>query len=287
MEIQMRSRFFSVLFFIAVMPAGAIFLAGCSTAKEKIPMKPGRMQVADKEFLKYSKYVDGEKSHTFYMVSSVNASNNDVMVYLDIEKSDEEYKIPAHYSNYHAFIVYSARYNSIKEHYYNTSNVNTKAINYRIPAVYDLKIDWESNIATTTRIFDDENVEEKSSRVILSRQKIIMGFPYWDDDSLMMVGARTLDMKSGGIFYAIVPMFAKDPFPAYFKMLGRENVSTKAGTFKTLKIGFIIADPFMGSLLGPITTRLFLWKEDSERGLIVKCQFDNNINYLDDVSVWK
>jgi hypothetical protein len=265
----------------------AVFLCGCAGIKEKIPMKSGRMEVRDGEFLKYSKFVDGEKSHTFYIVSRVNASNGDVMAYLDIEKAGQENKIPANYSNYHAFIIYSARYNSIKEHYYNISNVNVGEIQARIPTVYDLKIDWDRETATSTRIFDDENREGKNSRIILNRQKLIKGFPYWDDDSLMMLGARTLDIKGGGIFYAIVPMFAKDPFPAYFNILGREDVVTKAGAFKTFKIGFIIADPFMGNLLGPLTTRLFLWKEDSPRGLIVKSQFDNSVNYLDEVSVWK
>ncbi len=121
----------------------------------------------------------------------------------------------------------------------------------------------------------------------MNKQKLEKGFSVWDIDSLESIGARTIDLNSGGIFYIIEPMYVKDPIPAYFKILGGETIETRAGVFKTIKVGFGISNPFLGKLLSPFAGILLFWIEDSPRGLIVKMQFGHDINILDEVSQWK
>ncbi len=108
---------------------------------EKVPVKPKQVEIQDKEFLKYSRFVDGEKTHTMYLVTIVNKNSHEILEYSEIVKAGDEMKIPSNYSNYQGYIIYSMTHNSINEIYYNTSNLDTQNMNVKIPSILDMKFD--------------------------------------------------------------------------------------------------------------------------------------------------
>ena len=260
-----------------------VLITGCSGSLQgPVPIKMKALSIPDREFLKYSKYVSGEKTDTSYFVGIMGPGGHDFTEYIEMVASGEESNIPANYTNYHYFIKMSLDTGSLIEQYSDYHDL-PQGLKGKAPDFIDLKIDYENHIASYVMKIKDKEEE----RVSYSKVKLKPGFPVWNMTSLLFAGPRLLDIKNKGLLYVIEPFYVKEPVPGSFKIIGKEFLETPAGRFNTLKVGFSIADPFLGKLLDIYTQSLFFWIEDSPRGLIVKTQGDNNINILDEVSVWK
>ncbi len=260
-----------------------VLIAGCSGSfKSSVPIKIKALSIPDGEFLKYSKYVNGEKTSTSYFVGRIGPGRHDFTEYIEMVTAGAESNIPANYTNYHYFIKMSLDTGSLIEQYSDYHDL-PQELKLKAPDFIDLKIDYENHLASYVMKIRDKEEE----RVTYSKVKLKPGFPVWNMTSLLFAGPRLLDIKSKGLLYVIEPFYVKEPVPGTFKIIGKEVLETPAGRFDTLKVGFSSADPFLGKLLETYTQSLFFWIEDSPRGLIVKTQGDNNINILDEVSVWK
>lgn len=96
------------------------------------------------------------------------------------------------------------------------------------------------------------------------------GYPILDLGSGMIEGIRFLDIRKPGIAYFVVPEIIKEPLPLSFRIIGKEKIVTPAGTFDTIKVGFLIADSFLERLMQKFTDETVIWIEDSDRRLVVK-----------------
>lgn len=212
----------------------------------------------------------------------MDKTHNTVIEYIEMMKAGEESKMPVHYTNYHYIIKISLENGSLVEAHSDFHDVPSER-NLRVPDFMDLKVDQENHTASCIMKIK-ENDEERTS---FSRMKLKPDFPVLNGTSLFFIGPRFLDISDKGIIYLIEPLYAKEPLPCTFKILGREIIDTKAGRFNTIKIGLAAADPFLGKLLSSIVQNVFFWVEDSPRHLVVKTHILNDTTILDEISVWK
>ena len=149
----------------------------------------------------------------------------------------------------------------------------------------EIHIDSEKNLAVVSQTSSENKSEKKS----MERIHLRGGYPVWDTVSAQFIGIRFMDIVKGGLFYVIIPPYIKEPLPCTIQILGRETVTTKAGSFKTLKLSFSISDPFLGRMIQVLNRQgsYFIWKEDSERGLLVKLDSQMMKIELEDIGIWK
>jgi hypothetical protein len=275
---RIQSALLGACFFVLIALTQAYSLGNRSPMA---PVKPKTPSVRDGEFLTYSKYIGGEKTDTTYFVTRVNPQKQELNLYIEMEKAGSEYKFPAHYTNYHYFIRVALDKTGLKDSIWNYHDM--PEISMKIPSYSDIHIDYDNHQAEyTLKIKDGE--EEKITH---SRSGFKQGYPAWNLSSIMFTGPRCLDVQGGGLLYVIEPFYIKEPVPGTLKIIGKEVIETRAGKFKTLKIGFSIADPFLGKLLDSYTEKMFFWVEDAPRSLIIKTAMDDNVNLLEGISVWK
>ena len=107
---------------------------------------------------------------------------------------------------------------------------------------------------------------------IRSKVSTKKGYPEWDLPNSMIFSFRYLDTGSPGIFYVIAPALVKEPLPVSFKFLDKEKVRTAPGDYKTLKMSFSIADPFLSGLLESYLKGTCIWIEDSPGRILVRME---------------
>lgn len=258
-------------------------LCSCSKGNRigQVPVKSRKLHIEDKEYLKYTKYVGGEKVDLVYFVARVDQANHNLIQYMDMQKIGTGDKMPFYYTNFHYILKVNTENGYLEEAYFDYHDVPEFGI--KLPEFIDTKIDQEKNIATVVmKIKRDETVNTVRSTV-----KLKPGYPVWDMAGFMFLGTRCMDISNKGILYIVEPFYIKDPVPCTLNELGKEVIETKAGKFNTIKIGFIVTDPFLGSLISAYSQNFFVWVEDAPRSLIIKSQMNDNINLLDEISVWK
>ena len=236
-----------------------------------MPMKAAKLEIQDGEVLKYIKSGEGTISENeMHVVSKIR---NDklygkvVDVYLGWPVGKEKKIMPSIYTNYEDKFTVSLNeasliYNRIDDFSNNVMN-NEKGIFYEM-----VNVNKTENIAEIeTKSWNGNDILQSKSRV-----KIKPGFPVFDLDALAYVGARYLDIKGPGIVYILEPVIMKEPLPVSLRFIKNEVIDTPCGKFNTVKVGGVIADPFLGKLIKSYMDELFIWVENSERRLVVKIQ---------------
>jgi len=269
--------------FIIMIILFSSLVQSCVEKYKDEPVRSKEISIQNHEFIKYTKYIGGEKTHTVFVVFETDRANHIVRAYINISKVGKEAELPQNYSNYSIKMVVSLDKGSLLEEDLDYTSVKESDFVLKTPDKSFLKIDLESYSAYYRVLFNKEG-QEKS---LLSKFKLKKEYPVWSISSLMMIGCRFMDASRGGILYIVEPNYVKDPVPAYFRVVGKEVLETKAGKFNTIKVGFSTSDPFLGSLLNSYTSEIFFWVEDSARALVVKTQIENNVNLIEEISTWR
>ncbi len=250
-----------------------------------VPMKPKKLVIKDREYLKYSQYQSGEKTVDFYLVTRVSPDGKKLFLYREGIELKSDFKLPENYTNYHRKFAIDLEDGSL---IYNRIDFQDQ-LKSLISNNFKGRIEGEFLVDKTKgqvdykeQVWDGEEIKSKSSRI-----KIKPDFPVQNLESLGFIGARLFDYNKNGIIY-LVSDIIKEPIPVYFEIKGREVIETKAGRFNTIKVGGEPADPFLGKLLENYSKKLFFWIEDSERGLVIKTQdASDRVNILEEISEWK
>jgi hypothetical protein len=98
------------------------------------------------------------------------------------------------------------------------------------------------------------------------------------------IAYRLIDPHSQGIMYWVVPFFIKDPVPVTLRIVKKETVTVKAGTFKVNKLDTFISDPFLSRLAGNMLKDASWYVEDSDRRLPVTTQAMGIKSELEEIS---
>jgi len=151
--------------------------------------------------------------------------------------------------------------------------------NYYTEVNYDYK---ESLAFCTMHFIYHHEITTRKSRVSIKK-----GFSYFYADNIYAAIFRILDPLKTGVFYVLSPQALKDPIPATEKFLGRQIITNKAGTFSTIKVGGIIADPFLAKLLADFSSRFFIWVDESPSSSMIRLQnTDGSIMDLIETGIW-
>lgn len=194
----------------------------------------------------------------------------------------EHKQYPEYYTNFDTRIVISLKDASMISYYFN--NLTDAGENKSdFPDYLNIAIDRPGKTATIV----EKKWNGHEIRTITSRMPIKPEYSTWDMNSLGFIGARFLDLNGKGVVYAIVPEIIKEPVLCSFQNLGKETVTVNAGKFNTVKFGFTLSDPFLSSLMSQYTKVFLEWKEDNERGLIIKLSSPWGVSVLEEEGIWK
>ena len=270
-------RFFIFLILISV-NITSIFPMGM---KEIVmaPMKPKKLVILDGEYLRYSEYKSGEKVTDFYLVTRVSPDKKKLYLYREGIDINSNYKLPDNYTNFHRKFLINLEDASLVFHK-NDYTDRFISNNFKGRIEDEFFVDKTKGYANyKEQIWDGNEFKTMTSRI-----KIKPNFPVQDVESLGFIGGRLFDLNQNGIVY-LVTVVIKEPVPFYFEIKGREVIKTKAGVFNTIKVGGVVADPFLGKLMESYSKKSFFWIEDSPRGLVVKTQdASDTVNILEEVS---
>ncbi len=257
--------------------------AACSPGykTQKTPIKPySSIDIPDGTFLHYGNYAQGEKYGDTYMV--IKKETNSGVFYYRIYKIDtkirQEKKIPLKYKDWPSTFLIDPARGSVIEAAENTGleasdNKDEKFSNY------DYKFYPGKGYA-------DFILKTKKNGIMKETRyhvKVNPDFPTWDNLS-MYYALCFLDYRSGGIMYLVNAAFFKDPMPLSFRLISKENLTTKAGIFGALKMKMTVPDPFLSRLLGPVLEGSSIWIEDSDRRLLLKGELSGDTGVLEDIS---
>jgi len=239
--------------------------------------KPAVMKtplIVDGESLEYYGYENGDLSRVTHFVSKVDSNTNITMFVDGTNIYSKLKKLSADYSNYQYRFSFSYHYGTLlqsRDYWLQQAKINGDKGEVGITLDIDL-----TNLRAVTEDFtwDGENLKTMTSRMELKK-----GYSYWDINSFGLIGMRFFDPEKGGIAYIIASHAAKEPVPVSFRYYGNETVDVPAGTFKTRKYGFTIADPFLNGLLGKFAGEYFIWMDTSPRALMVKSITMEGITY--------
>ncbi len=280
-------KVFSVIILFIIQ---SVLLFPLANKIEQVPMKIApRLTIQDGELLRYGFYAGGEKAGDNYFITRIiqdESKNKLAQIYYQAAKINSGKEMPGNYTNFSSrFLVSIDRCTLLEADGEEKIDTNNHKLE-NIPSGYAGLFSWHYNLNTEKEQIDYENkiwdgYEVKSRK---SRIPVHPGFPCRDWMSGMFFSARFMDIKCPGVFYFILPEALKDPIPLTFKTIKKETLTTKAGTFKTVKMGMNAADPFLARLIEPFSRMMYLWVEDSDRKLIVQIQLPAGFFKLEEIS---
>lgn len=241
----------------------------------KVPMKPcSTIGIPDGEYLHYVNYTGGEKISDEYAVTRIISNSSEAVLYkiyiknISVTLSNRE---PGNYTDWPTRFLIDPRSGSVLEgdQYFATNKQEMQSMQkYGMGNLlyehYKLESD-KGRVEFNTRSVLNSRTNE--SRVYV---KIKPGFPVWEGEAFMFYSLRFLDFRKGGIVYAAAPEYMKEPMPNTYTIQSKETIQTANGSYKTVRLGWSEADPFIDKLLGPIIKNIGYWLEDSDRKLVVK-----------------
>ena len=274
----MKLNFIVLLFSILALP---LFAMGGKIAD--VPLKPSAgLAIADGEFLQYTQTIHGEKNLDVYFVTRF-LSNRTAVIYQQGIRNPLKEKLPENYTNYSSHYLVSLDRAALME---SVGNYNTNRSTENEPSGWKGEFYWHYlyNPANGAIEFEQKNWDGNEIKTKTFRMKSKPNYPHWDSISGSLFAVRFLDFSKPGIMLFVVPQVLKEPLPVSFRLMGKEKITTKAGTFNTMKVGLIAADPFLGQLMAPYAKDMLFWIEESDRRLIVKFQNPVSVMVLDTLS---
>ena len=276
---------FLVMLFILFSAASGFSMAG---KIENIPMKPyAKLNLKDGEVLRYKIERGGENvsEFKFVIILSNDSQGRYANIYHDGINVLKNEKYPDEYTNYIARFLISLDQATLLENAFGEKSCRTNILprlDQKTPVTLYKKSVFDrtaSEVFMESLIQRGGNLEYRKNRI-----KIKKGYPILDLGSGIVMGVRFLDITGPGIAIFVIPEILKEPLPVNFRFLGKEKVSTKAGDFNTIKIGFTVADTFLGQLMRSFTKETILWLEDSDRRILVKMKSPDNDFVLEEIT---
>jgi hypothetical protein len=264
---------------------------------EKIPpIKARNVAIPDGEFLRYGEYRGGEKTGDRYIYSEIlqdKEKGEMLLLYTEDIGADSKKALPANFTNYDNYYLISLENASLIERHSRIPMDEIKRSSSMHSPNGTSRIDFinnelEKTITVQYKIVVKADKDQPVDTMIkVNKVKVKPGYPVWEMSSLLFAGVRVLDLNSPGIIYVVEPQILREPIPGRVKQIGKEKITTPAGSFNTVKFGYAIADSFIGKLLDPMTKESYFWIEDSPRALIIKTvdpmgdstQLENISNY--------
>ena len=257
------------------------FLYPNGSKVEMFAMKPRVIQSLDREFLKYGTYVNGERKRIFQLVTRIDEQKEKAFLYIHGRDIGSKLPMPSHYTNYGFQMVISTKHESLSYLSWDFLE-DVKKEGGKSATAYNMDIDPEDQKALyRSMVWDGDETRSTSSKITLKKD-----IPVWTIEATAFGAARFLDIESPGIIQEVIPQM-KQTIPGRFVYVGREILTTPAGKFNTVKVGFMIADPFLSKLMESYLKEMFFWIEEGPRGLIVKTQRPDEINVLEEIGEWQ
>lgn len=269
-----------ILFIILFMHIG--YCTGFCAGRIGKPMKPyPDLSIQDGEYIRYSQYRAGEHWVDIYILTKIDTQQNKAMIYVHRVVPGEEDKIPKSYEEFGTQVIMDLTTGSMLYSIdaYNRQSKSSDLIN----GIYEkIEVNRNEHIAYVSHKEKKENLEQMSR----SRIKLKSNYPVLTLTSMILGGLRYFDINSSGVFCIIEPHFLKNTIPCTLEFTGKEKITTNAGEFNTIKVKFIIKDPFIGALMSRFTKSMKIWIEDSPRKLIVKTTGEYEV-FIDTISTWE
>jgi hypothetical protein len=248
-------------------------------------MKAGKFQIRDGEMLTYSVYRNGEENSRVTFVIKTNKDTvwgDTATMYEFLQVITNMRKMPDDYKNFDGYHTVSLARASLVEETRNWEFAKGQFRGFPYYQHYEMNIKDET-YDYTARYWNGNETRESRSRISLKNK---MQYPIWTMQSMVMIGPRFMDFNGHGIIYLVEPWIFKEPMPLRVRILGREEIETKAGRFKTVKENMDIADIFIGRLLESYTKSMIAWVDESS-GRVIKIKGPDEVDYLESISVFK
>ena len=258
----MKSLFIILIFITG--PLIQLFSLGSKTGM--MPLQPViNLAVPDGEFLHYSQIIGGEKQMDIYFVTIFTGSgkSRNAVIYEHGIRLSKPSKLPENYSKYRMFFRIDPRIPTLLESSggYGTNSENA-------PGGYKGLVYWHYKLNPATGMIEYESryYDGYELRIRMNKIQSKINYPAWDSLSGSFFAVRFMDIQNSGVFYFVVPEILKEPIPVTLRDMGKETIRTKAGVYKTTRIGLISTDPFLGRLMEPYSRDMLFWIQDSPAG---------------------
>jgi hypothetical protein len=248
----------------------AVFGVSQSYARRRASYKPmpvrSNVDIPNGEYIMYSIYVGGEKAMEFRMVTTYTDKTL-VKTYMDLHMIGEDIKVPDHYTKYPWYAKVNletasmTRYVQDETHYYVDQNLK-KGIHF-------MDVSFGNEIRAVTRTWDGYESRQSISR----SRNVDISYPVWLMAGFNLWGSRLLNWEEGGVVY-IWDSYLKDPVLSSMNILGRDTLKSDIGMFEVDKIGFRVADPFLGALLRQFTDSITFWVERGPKRRLLKIEIE-------------
>lgn len=218
------------------------FLMSCSKTNDifKTPVKIySEINIPDGEYLQYGNYVNGKKHSDYYLVTKkvTNTSGNTLYkTYFKIIPVSAVKTDIGHYTNWPAYLIMDPKLGSVLE---SGGNLNVGDMSW---AGQSGMIYWHYQLNQDKGFVDYRNkivkkgvTNENKVRVKINKQ--LPSEDMWMD---LFFGARFMDIPNKGSWSLVIPAYFNVPMVETKKEAGKEEIQTKAGTFKTIKYEGVI-----------------------------------------------
>ncbi len=264
---------------IVIIPAASIRAMGSYVKLQPAAVK--KPKITQMEYQKYAVINGGEITGYAYFVYKLNRGGNTMDLYVGTcsNKFSEITLKSVYFSDRFSFDLEKGTMLHFTENWSNTIfSGKTHGIFY-IETTFDYR-----NLEADSRIMSWDGKEIKSQK---SRLPIKAGYSYFCGLEIYPAILRLLDPEKPGIIYLTAPGFLNLSLPGYFRVVGKEEITTPAGKFKAVKVNFMIADNFLGNLMKGYTDHFIMWV-DTATGVTVKNQYtDSSTIVLAESGVWK
>ena len=242
-----------------------LIIPGCSGKPP--PLQPAHIRIEDGEWLQYKGYNNGEFDYDLTLVTRYEKHpvwGDVIKTYEFVKSKMMKIEMPKNYSNFQNFYLISKSLASSVEMNRNFMEMTNSSDNGPVLMKYSYNDDLKE------MQYKLINWNGKETTAQMNRIKIKQGYPFWDLTSIIFIGMRFMDITHPGICYVIAPFVFKDPMPGMIQILGKEEIEVPAGKFKTIKVGFKIADSFIGRLMDSYIKDTVIWLEDNESMRLIK-----------------
>lgn len=270
------SRFLTGLLILLTAVVNSLF---SNPAGKNIPMKPyPAVGITDGEYLHYGEYGKIKNTDLYFLTKKETNLSGDTIyrTYCDYIPVASRRKKAENYKNWPAVIVVDPKSGSVIE-----TEVKLDPNDFDSWAAFGNKgvFYWHYQLYGDKGYFEyiTRSLKGGQTNECKIRGKVRDGFPYEDMVMYMIYSPRFLDFHKGGVLYSIAVQNT-EPKSVSWEEASKETIRTKAGSFETMKIKGVFADPFVNPFLVSIIKSLMHGKEitwyveESNRKLVVLLQ---------------
>jgi len=235
---KFKNQLLSSLVLFLVFP----FIMSCSKTNDifKTPVKIySEVNIPDGEYLQYGNYVNGKKHSDYYLVTKKitdTTGKTFYKIYFKIIPVSATNTVSDHYTNWPAYLIIDPRLGSVLE---SGGNLKVGDISWAGQAgmiYWHYQLNQEKGtVDYINRIVKKDKTYENKVQVKINKK--LPSEDMWMD---LFFGARFMDIPNKGSWSLVIPAYFNVPMVETKKETAREEIQTKAGTFKTIKYEGVI-----------------------------------------------